>query len=59
MLYSAMARKRTDIFIDDEAPEAKRRSTNILEEQKQQIQQVRGPTTWTIIRHNGPNHLGL
>ena len=36
---SAMAKKRTDIFIDDEQPEAKRRSTNILEEQKKQIQE--------------------
>ena len=37
----AMARKRTDIFIDDdEAPETKRsRSTNILEEQKREIQE--------------------
>ena len=21
--------------------------------------EVRGPTTWTVIRHDGPNHLGL
>eukprot|EP01052_Picozoa_sp_SAG31_P003104 SAG31_NODE_116_length_24094_cov_38.884184_12_plen_147_part_00 len=35
----AMARKRTDIFIEEEAPEAKRRATNILEEQKREIQE--------------------
>ena len=25
----------------------------------QQVRPVRDPTTWTVTRHDGPNHLGL
>ena len=45
------------LYIDKDL--TKKLKKRLIHSAKEPRPKVRGPTTWTIARHDGPNHLGL